>query len=55
MFSIWSGPNLDKKCVQLSNPASSYEILIIFFVVMPFKKGLNKGVVKLQVPFLFVK
>lgn len=39
-----SGPNPDKKCVQLSEVAASHERLIkIYFAIKPFKKGLNSG------------
>ena len=34
-----SGPNLDKKCAQLSGVAPSQEN---YFVVKPIKKGLNR-------------
>ena len=41
---VQPGPNLDKKCVQLSDAAPSPEILRkIYFVVKPLKKGLNRG------------
>ena len=43
---IISGPYLDKKCIQLSDPASSYETLTIYFVVKPFKKRFEQGVMK---------
>ena len=39
-----SGPTLDKMCIWLLEANLSHEILRkIYFVVKPFKKGLNKG------------
>ena len=41
---IYTGPNLDKKCARLSDAAPSNEILRkIYFVVKPLQKGLNRG------------
>ena len=38
-----AGPNLDKKWVQLSDPAPSHKIFTkIYFVVKSFEKGLNR-------------
>ena len=43
-FEMFTSPNLGKKCVRLSDPASSHEMLTrIYFVLKPLKKGLNRG------------
>ena len=50
-----TGPNLDTKCVQISDAALSHEILRkIFVVVKPLQKGLNRVCIKFSCPF-FVK
>ena len=38
-FEMFTGRNLDKKCVRPSDPAPSHEI----FCSKTFKKGLNRG------------
>ena len=39
----FTDPNLDEKCVRLSDAAPSHEKLRkLYFVVKPLKKGLNR-------------
>ena len=40
---VWTGPNLDKKFIWLSDTAPSHEILRkVYFLAKPLEKGLNR-------------
>ena len=51
-----AGPNLDKKCIRLSDAAPSHEIIRkIYFAAKPLIKGLNRGCWNFKYPFLCKK
>ena len=55
MMTYGSRPNLYKKCVRLLDAAHSHEILRkTYFVVKPFKKGLNRGCRNFKCSFLLI-
>ena len=53
-YKNWAGPNLDKSCIWLLDPAVFYEnyATLYFEAKKHLKVALNKGVLKFAVPFI---